>query len=473
MTAALRTLALAALLAGPAVLAFFSGGYFDEPRLVAAIAACALLAATALLAPAVVPRRTPGRLALGGLAALTLLVGLSITWAPLASAAQADLQRLLLYLAAFAAGAALLRGPGGLRLVEPAVFAGAFAVIAVALAGRLLPGLVEQEQSVSALGRLEQPLTYWNATGMLAALGALLAVRLAADERRRPGLRLAAAATTPAFGLAVYLSFSRGALLALALGLVLLVGFSRERRQALVAGAAILAALPVCVLAGQLDGVRALEGPSREAQGLAVLLALLVAGALVALAARAIAARPPGPSPAPSRVVGGGLAIIVAAGFLLVAAGGGGEGGTPRSGAETRRLASLQSNRYDYWEVAAGMWSDAPLRGGGSGAFRVEWRRERTIDDPALDAHSLYVETAAELGLLGLLALAAFLAGCGWAAAVALRTDRAAASGAAAALAALAVHAGLDWDWEMPALALYGLLLAAALVGAADEPAAA
>jgi hypothetical protein len=31
-------------------------------------------------------------------------------------------------------------------------------------------------------------------------------------------------------------------------------------------------------------------------------------------------------------------------------------------------------------------------------------------------------------------------------------------------LAAWALHAGLDWDWEMPALTLMGLLLAAAAV---------
>jgi len=32
---------------------------------------------------------------------------------------------------------------------------------------------------------------------------------------------------------------------------------------------------------------------------------------------------------------------------------------------------------------------------------------------------------------------------------------------AAAVLAAFAVHAGLDWDWEMPAVSLIPLILAA------------
>ena len=115
------------------------------------------------------------------------------------------------------------------------------------------------------------------------------------------------------------------------------------------------------------------------------------------------------------------------------------------------------------------MFVAAPVLGDGAGSFRVVWRRERTILDPALDAHSLYIETAAELGLLGLLALALFIGGVAWSGSSVVCARRAEASGALAALAALAVHAGLDWDWEMPAVALIGLLLAGALVAANEE----
>ncbi len=50
----------------------------------------------------------------------------------------------------------------------------------------------------------------------------------------------------------------------------------------------------------------------------------------------------------------------------------------------------------------------------------------------------------------------------------ALRREGRRAAGAVAALAVFGVHAGLDWDWEMPALALTALLLAARLAGASD-----
>ena len=49
------------------------------------------------------------------------------------------------------------------------------------------------------------------------------------------------------------------------------------------------------------------------------------------------------------------------------------------------------------------------------------------------------------------------------------RRDAAAATGVAAGLATWAFHAGLDWDWEMPAVTLPALLLAAAAVSWSEE----
>ncbi len=470
MPAALRAVAVAVILAGPTILAFRSGGYFDQPRLGAGIVAWTLVALGAVLSPVPLPRSRPGRLAVLGLVALTALVGLSILWAPVRGPAQADLQRLLLYAGAFLAGIAFLRRPAGLRLVEPAFAAGTLVVVGYGLAGRLLPGIVTQTASTSAIGRLEQPLTYWNATGMLAACGVVLALRVAAEGTRDVRMRAAAAAAVVPLGLGVYLSFSRGALLALGLGLVVLVALTRERGQLRVVAVGVVTATAASVAGALLPAVRALEGGAgtREREGLVMLVVLVALMGLAAFAQRRLAARPDGAPLSAPRVLAAALVVLLVGGFLFAAGGDGSRGGQPRQGADSRRLTSLESNRYDYWKVAADQFAGAPLAGEGSGSFRVAWRRERTIDDPALDAHSIYIETAGELGLLGLLALGLFLAGVAWAAVLALRADRAAAAGAVAALAALALHAGLDWDWEMPALALLGVLLAAALVNAAE-----
>jgi O-antigen ligase len=81
------------------------------------------------------------------------------------------------------------------------------------------------------------------------------------------------------------------------------------------------------------------------------------------------------------------------------------------------------------------------------------------------DAHSIWLETAAELGLVGLLLLGAFAAGVAWSVA---RAPRPAVAGPAAALAVWAAHSAIDWDWELPggptliAIVLAGLVLALA-----------
>ena len=65
--------------------------------------------------------------------------------------------------------------------------------------------------------------------GCLGAIGLVLCARIAADARRPPALRAAAALCGPTLGLGVYLSFSRGALFALGAGLALLVVLAPDR----------------------------------------------------------------------------------------------------------------------------------------------------------------------------------------------------------------------------------------------------
>lgn len=471
MRHALRSGSAVVLLAVPVVLAFWSGGYFAEPRLIAGVVVWLLALLAFAVVPNPLPASGPGRLVVLGLASLALLVGLSIAWAPLAATAQSDLQRLLLYLGSLLAGIALLRGRFGLRVVEPALCAGVFVVIAYALSARLLPGLVDQEASRSAAGRLEQPLTYWNAVGALAAVGLVLALRVAGDRRREAWLAGCAAAAAIALAVGVYLSFSRGALLAVLVGVLVIVLVSRERDQLRVLTAVLAVGVVACVVAGLLPAVRALEGGmgSREIQGLvmfAVLVGLMAASAGTVLKLRASGT---GGEIAVPWAVAAIAMIIVIGGFVFVAAGSGTNDGQPRYGADTRRLASFESNRYEYWKVAGEMFAASPLTGEGSGSFRVVWRKDRTIDDPALDAHSIVVETAAELGLVGLVGLLAFAGGAGWAVVGLVKRRRVEAVGAAAALSALALHSVIDWDWEMPALALVGVLLVAGVATALDE----
>ena len=462
------------LLAGPAVIAFFSGGYFAEPRLVGALAAWALVAIAALLSPQAFPSSRPARIMLLGLAALTLITGLSIAWAPLKVGALEDLQRLVLYLGALTAATMLLRPPAVRPLVEPVLALGTVVVIGYSLSERLLPGLISFTRSSAAGGRLQQPLTYWNAVGALAAIGAVLCVRIAGDTRRPAALRAVAAACTPLLGVGLWLSFSRGALAAVFVGLLALALLAPTRPQLRAIAIGVLAAAPAAAATAALGGVRAYDGSlaSREHQGLVMLALLLVLMAAAGAAQlffgrRGSTASYAVPRSAPLVAV---LVVLVAVGGIVAA--GIKErrpGGAPAVGATTARLKSVESNRYAYWRVALGVFADHPIAGDGSHSFAVDWLQKRDIPDPAKDAHSLYIETAAELGLIGLIALGLFLGAAGVAAVRAWRLDPALAAGPMAATCVWLFHTGLDWDWEMPAVSLVAVLSVGALAAWAER----
>ena len=219
------------LLGGATVLAFFSGGYFDQPRAWAGLIAWVLVAVAVALDGRALPRSRGAWLALGGLALLAAWTLLSIAWAPIAGSAYHAGQLVMLYVGVLLAAMLLLRSPPAQRIVEPALAAGALIVTGYGILGRLLPGVLHFSRSISAQGRLEQPLTYWNATGELAALGFVLCARIAGEAQRPRALRAAAAAASAPLGLGLYLSFSRGALFACAAGLVALIVAAPRREQ--------------------------------------------------------------------------------------------------------------------------------------------------------------------------------------------------------------------------------------------------
>jgi O-antigen ligase len=469
-------------LAAPAALAFAKGGYFEGARDVALAGAGVLLGLGALVVPGrVLPASAPARVALAGLALLTAWTAWSERWAPLADPAWATAERDVLYLAALAAAVLLLRRRPVARAAEPLLAGGALVVVAYGLLGRLLPDIVHVVPSISAGGRLDQPLTYWNAMGALAAIGVVLSARIAGDTTRAPALRCAAAAAAVPLACGLYLTFSRGALAACAAGLVVLLALSPSFTQLRSTAIALEAGAAGAAAAAASPAVRTMAGSHAALQGAAVLAALL---ALMALAAgvQAWATRVEadgttrmGRLPLPPRhgLVAAALVVAMLAVPVAIAAGGdSASGGDPRFGSSTSRLASADSPRYEYWRVALNTFADHPLRGVGAGGFAVEWLRDRPVARPAQGAQSLAIETLAELGLVGGAALALLAGGLLAAARRLQRVDPVLAAGPAAALAAYAFHASIDWDWEMPALTLVAVALGGLLLAASERSSA-
>jgi hypothetical protein len=471
-------LVAAAVLAGPTVLAFARGGYFEAARDAAIGVAGVLLVVVAACAPRPLPRSAAARTALTGLALLTLWTGVSIAWAPLADPAWASFERDVLYLAALVVAVAALRPRGVARAAEPALAAGALVVLGYGLLGRLLPDVVDIMSSLSAGGRLDQPMTYWNAMGALGAIGVVLCARLAGDATRPVLLRCAAAAGAVPLSTALYLTFSRGALAACAAGIVVLLAlaptFTQLRAVAITIEAGVIGAFGAAVS----PSVRTPGGDDAALQGAAVLAWLLAVMVLAAGVQRwACSVERAGSSrlgrlPLPPRHGLVAAALVVAMLVVPVAIATRQDGPSSageRFGATAGRLTSADSPRYDYWRVALRSFGDDPLWGSGAGGFVVDWLRERPEIRAARDAHSLPVETLAELGLVGGLALALVVGGVVLSARDVQRRDPALAAGLAAGLAAYAFHASIDWDWEMPALTLVAVALAGALLARHDE----
>jgi O-antigen ligase/polysaccharide polymerase Wzy-like membrane protein len=474
MSAGLRLAACAVLLAGATVLAFFAGGYFPEPQAWAGLIAWLLVAFALAVQPRALPRQRSAWVALGGLAVLAAWTLLSILWAPIAGNAYHAGALAMLYLGALLAATLLLRAPAARRWVEPALAAGALVVIGYGVAGRLLPGVLHYARSVSAEGRLEQPLTYWNAMGELAALGFVLCAGIAGDRTRPGPVRTAAAAAAAPLGMGLYVSFSRGSLFACGAGLVALVVLAPRREQLWAAVRAVAFGALAAICAAPFHGVSGLAGSlsTREGQGAIVLVLLVVVAALAATAQGLSTRRERGgelelPRRAPliaAGVITAGLALAILVGAHETS------GTSPVLSGGATRLTSLQSNRYDYWSVALRAFASEPLHGVGAGGWSVDWLRWRTIDDFAQDAHSLELQTLAELGLVGLAALLAFFGGVAFAARRALRSVVPPAA-AVAALVTYLAHSPLDWDWQMPAVTLVAIVLAGATLAAAEDAA--
>jgi O-Antigen ligase/Tetratricopeptide repeat len=423
---------------------------------------------------------------LGLLGLLVLWTGLSAVWSESVPQTASEVERDLVYVSAVAA-LLLLTTRRHVGALAGGMVAATTGICGFGLATRLFP-----ERFGLAVGgsyRLARPLGYWNGMGILAAMGILMALAVAVSAQSKT-LRATASAVTPVLISTLYFTFSRGAWLALLLGLAvaLVVAPGRKRLALHVAALAPVLGAGVWLCSrspGLNDSRTTLENAVQGGHRLAGLVPALVvaAGAVTLLCDRRVLRLS-----VPRRLR---LALLVALGLLAVAvpvaglvraggpdavwqrasAGFRASGWSPSTRPGDRLFTASGRSRVDYWRVA---WGDAaahPWLGSGAGTFELRWTRNRPVDFGALDAHSLYLETLAELGPFGLGLLCAFLA----TPLVALRRARALPVGPAAAGAYVAflVDAGLDWHWELPTVTLAALSCAVVLVISARRHSAA
>jgi hypothetical protein len=447
---------------------FQRGGSEDDDMWRAAWVSCVVLAVLAIAAPWPLIRSRWGLVAVGSLAALTAWTALSIEWARIEIYAADDAGRLLLYTTFLAAALIVARSPKVRRALPWGLLIGISAASVYGLGTRLLPEIFEAELIAPAGSRLAHPITYWNSLGMLTGCGTLLAITCAAGDRAAPRLARAAACSLGVLcTFALYLTLSRGSFVAIVAGLVV-IALARPRLSTALAGAATL--VPAGLLAVALVAFPAVRETPREgiadqvSQGriVAVLavLAAIGAGVAFALLLRPRVERDERRLRRAGPLAATAVAVLLVATVVVSYA----SEQSEQLSTSTSRLSEARTFRGPYWDIALDSFADHPLNGVGSGSFQVEWLREAPVPRGALDAHSLYFETLGELGIVGGLFLLGFVVAlvAGTLASARTLPGDAVLPGAAAVVAAYLVHAGVDWDWKLPAVTLPFLLMAAA-----------
>lgn len=376
--------------------------------------------------------------------------------------------------------------------------AAALLVALYALGGKIAPeihiGAINLDPG-SEFSRVREPIGYWNAVGILCVMATPVCIWLAASRAPAPAVRIGALLALVVFLLTLATTYSRGALISYAVVLAIMVGAGPRRLPRLAVGlGAILAALPSVIVAFGLHDLATggLPTSARAEDGAILGLVLVISLVALALVGRELIRLEERASwtPRHSRLAWRGLAGV-AIGLLLIGAGAlaasdrgftgeishqvqefkrpkGGLANTP-----DRLISSNGSNRWIWWEEAAGAFSDKPFAGWGAGSFPVVRFLYRRYESPVRSTHSVPLQFLSENGLIGALLGLGGLALLGVAAARQLRRssgpERAARLALLAAAAAWAVHSLVDWDWEIPAVTVPALV--AACVAAAPAPA--
>lgn len=469
-------------------LALAGGGFVLGERHVAGLAVWLVL--VGMLALGAAGRATLGRpfyWAAGLIAGLALFSAFSSFWSGSVELTVAEADRVLVYLGVFLASFLIAQTDQRRQRFAEGIGIALVAIALVALFTRLLPDLVELGPGLGGNPRLGYPLGYWNANGLAFGIAAALALWMSRRSLNAP-LRWLAVGTLPAVLLALYFTYSRGGVLALAVACGCLVALSHDRLWLLATFAiGAIGALPA-VLAVQDRRAVADNVQSQAAidQGLTVLL-ILLAGTVLALALFALLRKlerrddeATGRALALSRdpALLKRVAVVLAVLAIGAAAAVGSRAWDEFSSSELAFPAQPEEHfgdlsgagRHEFWRVALDAFGDEPLAGQGAGTYRFAWNQAREIPMPVLDAHSLYFEAFAELGFVGGLLVLATVLGLLW---IGLSAWRAASGRRrelnAALLAtclAFAVGAGIDWFWEIAAVGAIFFAAAGALVAA-------
>jgi O-antigen ligase len=466
--------------------AFNSGGFHPGAPAYVAIILCLVLVGRLAFSSA--PFAGISRLwllATAAFAAFALLTLLSGAWSHAPGVARVEFDLPLVYLLTMLVFGSIPRTRPRLRWMLRGFATAAVVVCGAGLITRTLPHVWPTTPTI-VNNRLSFPITYWNVLGLLAALGIVLCVHLSSDLREPRVSRVLGAGAVPILASTLLFTFSRGAMATCIVALVAYSLIGRPRgllSSVLAAGPAAAIAVKVAYdanLLATLDPTTA--GAVAQGRHVATVVVLCAVGASLLRAVLALVLDEPLrgihlPAHVRAPVAWTGWGAIAAAAVIAAVA----LNGTitreyhrflhpslADNPADTRARLSDPSNtgRLDQWKVAWHQFERRPVFGQGAGMFANTWARRRPTPLFVVDAHSLYLETLDELGGIGLvLLLIPMVTVLARVASRARGRGRPLYGAVFAVLLGWALHAGVDWDWEMPVVtvvffALGGFVLA-------------
>jgi hypothetical protein len=449
-----------------------------------------------------------GGIALLLFAALAALTYASIAWSVQPANSWLEANRTLSYLAAFATALMLARlAPERWRSLVGAMATATVVVCGYSLLVKVFP---ETFDATDPLGRLRAPFDYWNAVGLMGALGIPPCLWAGA---RREGSWLLRALAVPGLAIlatAVVLAYSRGAIAVAVIGLVVWFCLAPLRlRSALILILGLVAAAVISAWGLARRGISAdyVSLPTRSSAGHTfgiVVLVVLFLGAAAGLGTLRLLDRATLSDRARRRLATGLLVLV----GLLPVAGLGALAASHRGftgevshiwsgltnpngivGDQAGRLADLSNSRPHYWSQAITLGEHHLLAGVGALGFATAqpsssspiWNAEHAH---AVHAHGYLAETFADFGLIGLAVSLALLVAWWLATARTLElrwprrapversppsaggeAERAGLIALLAVVVTFGFHSLIDWTWFIPGNAVPALVCAGWLAG--------
>ncbi|MCW2967096.1 MAG: hypothetical protein JWM71_868 [Solirubrobacteraceae bacterium] len=432
-----------------------------------------------------------------GLFALFVVASaISTIWSVAPDQSWIEANRLVTYLAVFGVGLTLVRlAPHRWTVILSGITVACVVVSAWALMHKAFPGWLEPDETYS---RLREPFGYWNAVGLMAAMGVPGCLWLGARRTGHAGLNALAFPATGLLIVVILLAYSRGALLALLIGCAFWFWAVPLRlRGFAVLASGLVGAFVVIAWAFSQDALTKDDVPLalRDQAGHQLMIAvlfMLIALLAVGLAVGFFRERHPLGELARRRA---GLAVIVGvalvplAGIAALAVSSRGLTGSISHDLHTLtdtsvqgvtnspdRLTAVGSVRARYWNDALKIFRDHPWVGVGTGGFQTVRLRYRTDSLDVQHAHGYVVQVLADRGIMGLLLSLAALAALAVAIALAtgLRRGRRALHTTPERVGLLTlttivivfgVHSFIDWTWFIPGVAIPALLAGGWLAG--------